>query len=317
MTQIASFAERLKALAQVAGSQAKLAAAADISEGTIINWWRGQGLRDSKLEEAARNLGVSSAWLRDGHGNDEEQLQAFRERLQSTVVREDAPHEPRVALKFYRQRAGLTYQDLARLTRRPPAFLEQLEIGTAPISEEAIDLICKHVPGLTPEILKRGSDHPEILSTTGTEATYGARPKLTLPPGMTGRYVPLLSLAEAGPFDANHSDALYDYTAVFAPNVDDRRAFAIKVSGNSMEPDIHDGDLVICSPAGAVQNGDAAVVRTRSEQVFVKYWRQRGEKVELVSANTDYDPIALPRAEILGAWPVVQRIASGRIQRKL
>jgi SOS-response transcriptional repressor LexA/DNA-binding XRE family transcriptional regulator len=316
MTQKIPIAGRLKALAEVAGSQAKLAAAAGISEGTIINWSRGLGLRDSKLEAAAANLGIAMAWLRDGEGDTAEQLEAFRERLQAAAtVREEAPHEPRAALKFYRQRAGLSYAQLARLTRRPPAFLEQLEVGTAPLSEAAMELICEHVPGLTPVVAV--SDHPEILSVTGAEATYGARPKLVLPPGMTGRYVPLLSLAEAGPFDANHSDAIYDYTAVFAPNVDDRRAFAIKVSGNSMEPDINDGDLVICSPTSTVQNGEAAVVRTRSEQVFVKYWRQRGERVELESANPDYDPIALPRTEILGAWPVVQRIASGKIQRKL
>jgi SOS-response transcriptional repressor LexA len=170
--------------------------------------------------------------------------------------------------------------------------------------------------GLTAEELLSGSDYPLVVRDDGMEATYGTRPKLTLPEGMQGRYVPLLSYAQAGAWDASHSDALYDHTAIFALNVDDRRAFAIKVTGNSMEPSLPEGDIVICSPGAELRNGEAAVIRTRSEQVFIKFWEKRGERVTLSSANPDYDPIHLPLAEIAGAWAVVQHIASGKVKKE-
>ena len=159
-----------------------------------------------------------------------------------------------------------------------------------------------------------GSDEARVLGDL--EATYGTLSKIKLPPGVKGRYVPVLSMAEAGPLNAGHSDAFYSYTAVFAPNVDDRSAFAIKVSGNSMEPVLSEGDFVICSPVAAISNGEAAVVRTRSEQVFIKYWRKSGDRAVLESANPDYKPIEFPLAEIAGVWPIVQHISSGKIKRK-
>jgi len=61
-----------------------------------------------------------------------------------------------------------------------------------------------------------------------------------------------------------------------------------------MEPALHEGDMVICSPGQQLHNGDAAVVRTRSENVFIKYWQKRGERVVLESANADYKPIEFP-----------------------
>ena len=49
-------------------------------------------------------------------------------------------------------------------------------------------------------------------------------------------------------------------------------------------------------------------MRTRGEQVFINYWRQRGSRALVESANPDYRPIDLPLTEIAGAWPVVQTL---------
>ncbi|HSI13767.1 MAG TPA: XRE family transcriptional regulator [Chthoniobacter sp.] len=310
MNEPAPIADRLKLLIDAARSQKEVARVAQVSDGTLINWMRGLGLRESKVREVAENLGVSLRWLRDGVGDDEAELAAFRERLQ--------PQFPgaRGALHTARESAGLSLAELAKRTGYPTMILSQLESGTIHASEKLIDALCRELPTLSKEDMMGGSDHPHVIREDGMEATHGARVKLTLPLGMQGQYVPLLSYAQAGMWDSSHSDAMYDYTSIFALNVDDRRAFAIKVAGNSMEPALHEGDMVICSPAQQLHNGDAAVVRTRSENVYIKYWHKRGDRVLLESANPDYKPIEYPVGEIAGAWPIVQTITAGKVRRQ-
>jgi len=162
-----------------------------------------------------------------------------------------------------------------------------------------------------------GSDSAQVLSQDGVSGTVGARPSMSLPPGVKGRYVPILSKAEAGAWDADHSDSLYEHSGVFALNVDDRKAFAIQVSGNSMEPALSNGDLVVCSPAAVLSNGDAAVIRTHSDLVYIKFWNKKADRVILESANKDFKPIELPLSEVAGAWAVVNRVAAGKIIKQL
>jgi SOS-response transcriptional repressor LexA len=300
----------LRTLIEAARSQKEVARAARVSDGTFINWLRGLGVRESKLREVARNLGVSLSWLRDGVGDDEVEMAGFRARLHPME------HGPRIALRRARERDGISLAALAKRTGYSAALLDQLENGAIRASENLIEVLCRELPGLTKEDLMGGSDHPWVISETQLEATIGTKPKLVLPDGMKGTYVPLLSSAQAGTWDANHSEAAYDYTSILALNLDDRRAFAIKVSGNSMEPAIHEGDIVVCSPTQQIHNGEAAVVRTRSEQVFIKFWHKRGERVMLESANPDYKSIEFPVSEIAGAWPVVQTITAGKVKRQ-
>jgi len=306
---------RLKTLIEAARSQKEVARAAKVSDGTLINWLRGLGLRESKLREVARNLHVSLLWLRDGVGDEEAELAAFQAHLRSGAGDTAATAGPRWELVRARERAGLTLVELAKRIGHPVMILDLLEKGSIRASEKLIDILCRELPGLSKDDLILASDHPRIMDETGVVATVGSEATMVLPPGVKGRYVPLLSLAQAGQWDAGHSDSYYQYDSVFALNVDDRRAFAIKVSGNSMEPSLHEGDMVICSPQHEPQNGDAVVVRTRSENVFIKFWRKRGERVLLESANPDYKPLEFPVDEILGAWPIVQTVTAGKVKK--
>lgn len=306
------FADRARLLAQTAGSQRKLAALVGVSPGTVTGWIGEARPYTSTLAEIAEKTGVSLDWLAHGDGNTEAELAAFKRRLATEAVAIDGP---RGTLKRAREKAGLSYLDLGRRIGRDAGYLRALEDGHAPISEATAELLSRALD-LSKGDLIEGSDLPRVMDDSGTHGTYGAKPSVHLPPGMSGRFVPILSNAQAGQWDADHTDGLYDYAAVFAPNVDDRRAFAIQVMGNSMEPELRQGDVVICSPALEVTNGDAAVVKTRSEQVFIKYWRKHGRRVLLESANPDYKPMDFPETEIAGAWPIVQHIKAGKITKQ-
>src|SRR5260221_1613909 len=81
-----SLATRLKILIETANSQKEVARLAGVSDGTLINWLRGSGVRESKLRQVARNIGVSLRWLCDGVGNDEAAIAAFHAKLRGEVI---------------------------------------------------------------------------------------------------------------------------------------------------------------------------------------------------------------------------------------
>ena len=52
-------------------------------------------------------------------------------------------------------------------------------------------------------------------------------------------------------------------------------AYALKMSGHSMQPAYRDGDVILVSPAAPMRRADRVVVRTRSGEVLVKELKRR------------------------------------------
>ena len=110
----------------------------------------------------------------------------------------------------------------------------------------------------------------------------GARPQAQ-------RRIPLIGLAQAG------SDGFFDdggypvgggWDEVNLPEIGDLNAYALEISGASMEPVFRDGDVVIVSPAAPVRRGDRVVVRTVAGEVLAKQLSRRSaRRVELKSLN--------------------------------
>ena len=64
------------------------------------------------------------------------------------------------------------------------------------------------------------------------------------------------------------------------------RAYALEVSGDSMEPLYRAGDRLVISPGATVRRGDRVVVRTNNGEVMAKELaRQTASKIELRSFN--------------------------------
>ena len=73
---------------------------------------------------------------------------------------------------------------------------------------------------------------------------------------------------------------------IAVPEVGDQNAYALEISGESMEPVFRDGDTVIVSPAAPVRRGDRVVVRTAKGEVMAKELkRQSAKRIDLRSLN--------------------------------
>ena len=72
-----------------------------------------------------------------------------------------------------------------------------------------------------------------------------------------------------------------------------RSTFTLTCKGDSMEPRIHDGDLVAIRKQPEVENGQLAVVMVNGDEATVKYFRQEGSLVVLTPKS--FNPVHQPQ----------------------
>lgn len=144
----------------------------------------------------------------------------------------------------------------------------------------------------------------KVLEATGaTMAAFvgyidggaAARPAATMP---------LIGFAQAGDrgfFDDAGYPVGGGWDEIPFPEVGDPHAYALEVSGDSMEPLYRDGDVVIVSPVANVRRGDRVVVRTTEGEVMVKQLvRLTARRIDLASVNPAHSGRSLASEEV--AW---------------
>jgi phage repressor protein C with HTH and peptisase S24 domain len=121
--------------------------------------------------------------------------------------------------------------------------------------------------------------------------------------GPAARPVPLLGFAQAGAggyFDDGGFPAGEGWDAIAFPALNDEHAFALEISGQSMEPAYRDGDVIVVSPAAPIRRGDRVVVKTRSGEVMAKELKRNTAKfIELKSLNAEHGDRTIPAADVL------------------
>ena len=130
---------------------------------------------------------------------------------------------------------------------------------------------------------------------TGSAAITSARPP---------RRIPLLGLAQAGS-DGFFDDAGYPvggaWDEVGLPEVGDPHAYALEISGDSMEPVFRDGDMVVVSPAAPIRRNDRVVLRSTAGEVMAKQLARRSaRRIELRSLNPAHRDRSFDLTEV--AW---------------
>ena len=109
--------------------------------------------------------------------------------------------------------------------------------------------------------------------------------------------------AEAGAggyFDDGGFPAGAGWDEIAFPAVDDTHAYALEVSGQSMEPAYRDGDVILVSPAAPIRRGDRVVVKTRGGEVMAKELKRSTAKaIELKSLNAQHPDRTIATADVL------------------
>ena len=140
-------------------------------------------------------------------------------------------------------------------------------------------------------------------SLAATGVTMDTFVQLIDPGGRTARAVPLIGLAQAGSggyFDDGGFPVGKGWDEIPFPAVNDENAYALEISGNSMEPAYRDGTVIVVSPAASIRRGDRVAVKTREGEVMVKELKRRTSKsIELRSINPDHAERSLSVRDVL------------------
>ncbi len=123
------------------------------------------------------------------------------------------------------------------------------------------------------------------------------------------RNIPLIGLAQAGS-QGFFDDAGYptggSWDEIPFPDIPDSNAYALEISGASMEPVYRDGDLVLVSPNANIRRGDRVVVKTTDGEVMAKQLRRRtARRIELQSLNPEYEDRIFELHEILWVHRII------------
>nr|WP_068428854.1 helix-turn-helix transcriptional regulator [Magnetospirillum sp. XM-1]CUW37460.1 putative Transcriptional regulator \ len=145
----------------------------------------------------------------------------------------------------------------------------------------------------------------KVLEATSASMTaFVAYIESAAQPQAPAATIPLVGFAQAGDrgfFDDAGYPVGGGWDEIPFPEIGDPHAYALEVSGDSMEPLYRDGDVVIVSPAAGVRRGDRVVVRTTEGEVMVKQLvRQTAKRIELASLNPDHPGRSLAAEEV--AW---------------
>ena len=109
--------------------------------------------------------------------------------------------------------------------------------------------------------------------------------------------VPVLGYVRAGiPLTA--VEEILDYEEVPPALAHLGELFALKIKGDSMEPRMKEGDVIIVRKQSDVDTGDIAVVLVNGDEATVKKIKKRQDGLELIPNNPAYDIMFYSNADI-------------------
>jgi phage repressor protein C with HTH and peptisase S24 domain len=141
----------------------------------------------------------------------------------------------------------------------------------------------------------------KILAATGASLSDLLNEMPNTAASVTQR-IPVIGFAQAG--DSGYfDDAGYPtgsgWDDIVFPDIGDPNAYALMVSGDSMEPLYRNGDRIIVSPVANIRSGDRVVVKTSEGEVMAKELvRRTAQRIELRSLNPDFENPTLPTASV-------------------
>ncbi len=130
-----------------------------------------------------------------------------------------------------------------------------------------------------------------------------------------GTKIPVLGRVQAG-IPTNAISEIIDYKEIPADMATRGEYFGLLVRGDSMSPDLKDGDVVIVRCQENVKNGEMAIVAVNGDSATVKKVYKSPQGVTLVPINPAYDTKMFTNEEIM-RLPVEIRGKVVELRRKI
>ena len=120
----------------------------------------------------------------------------------------------------------------------------------------------------------------------------------------SGLSIPVIGFAKAGAkgfFDEEGYPQGDSWDEVHFPDFDAKQddVYALKISGDSMEPLYREGDILVVSPKPKVRAKDRVVLKTSNGEIMAKeVVKQNSSQVEIKSLNPSHENRKIPKKDI-------------------
>ena len=178
-------------------------------------------------------------------------------------------------IKLLREAAGLSQQELAeKVGYKTASAVNKIELGLRDLNQTKIVRFAN------------------ALNTTTEYLMSGELDKKA-----KGIKIPVLGYVRAGiPISA--VEEILDYEEISEEMSSQGDFFALQIKGDSMEPRMREGDVVIIKQQSTVENGDIAVVLVNGDDATVKKFYRSNSGIKLISINPAYDPFFFTPDEV-------------------
>lgn len=192
-------------------------------------------------------------------------------------------------LKILRKAKGVLQKDVAAYLGINRTTYVKYETGVSEPDNETLKKIADYY----------GVSIDHLLGRSEKSASSSRRPGVRIPVyGEVAAGVPILAIEN---FDSEDPDDWEEITEDMARGGD---FFALRIHGDSMEPKISNGDIVIVRLQPDVENGETAIVRVNGDSATCKKIKKTPQGLMLISTNPDYEPMFYTAQEV-NELPVV------------
>lgn len=123
--------------------------------------------------------------------------------------------------------------------------------------------------------------------------------------------LPLLGIVKAG-YDYLANENIISYVSADINVSDIENCYALKVTGDSMEPILYEDDIVIVHKQNDVENGQVAIILIDGEEATIKKVIKYDDYVELIAFNSYYPPKKLTKSD---NFKIIGKVIEGRITK--
>ena len=183
-------------------------------------------------------------------------------------------------LKAARKHSGISQKELAKKLFISQQAYAKYELGTSSPNPDMITVIASILNVPVGFLLEESSDN-----------------SIPAPSVPGSKWIPVLGRVAAGtPIEA--IEDILDYEEITPEMAASGDFFALQIKGDSMEPRIKTGDVVIVRKQDDCESGDIAVVLVNGEDATVKRIKKRPEGIILAPTNPQYEPMFYSNVDI-------------------
>ena len=197
-------------------------------------------------------------------------------------------------IKKYRQEHGCSMDQFAKMTGLSKAYISILERNVNPVNNKPVIPSLETIKAVAQAI---NMDFNDVISMLDGNQPVSLTEEADIPPGFQPMpamvEVPLVGRIACG------SPILAEENIERMVCVPEKwhATFTLTCEGSSMEPKIHDGDLVAIRSQPTVENGEVAAVRIEGDATLKRVYLH-DSFIELRAENPSFESIILAKEEM-------------------